>query len=121
MMEKRVCPGCGFTIYGRTDKVFCTDQCRTQHYNQKYREVDHAVRKINAALKRNRKILIELLDLGKTEVDEQTLLEMGFDFRYITAVVREEKDKLSYRCYDVGYYFQEPGIVKLLEREIQPG
>jgi len=38
--EKR-CPVCGKTIIGRSDKIFCCDDCRTYYNNGKMKENFH--------------------------------------------------------------------------------
>jgi predicted nucleic acid-binding Zn ribbon protein len=38
IQRERKCPVCGKIILGRSDKVFCSDDCRTDFYNAKMRE-----------------------------------------------------------------------------------
>ncbi len=38
MENQRVCPVCGEKIVGRSDKKFCSDECRVYHHNRKNRE-----------------------------------------------------------------------------------
>ena len=58
-MEK-LCKECGDKFAGRSDAKFCSDQCRSAYNNKESGYQSSYVRKINAVLRRNRKILSEL-------------------------------------------------------------
>src|SRR3546814_11771683 len=81
---ERKCQECGEPVAGRSDKKFCSDQCRTSYHNRVNSSANQLLRQINRILKRNRRILVALNDTGKTIVPVQRLLERGFDFRYFT-------------------------------------
>ena len=64
------------------------------------------VRSINNILRRNRKILEQLLapyDKKVLVIDRQKLLDKGFRFEYITELYRSEKKEHYYYCYEYGY------------------
>ena len=44
--KQRCCPVCGSNVVGRSDKVFCSDDCRTFFHNRKYRECHKVVAKL---------------------------------------------------------------------------
>jgi hypothetical protein len=101
----RTCPTCGNTIRGRSDKKFCDDSCRSNYNNQFKSEENDCIRDINGALKKNRKILRELLS-GATAIIKTTrenLLERGFRFRYFTHTYTNKKGSVYFFCYDYGY------------------
>ncbi|NPA46795.1 MAG: DUF2116 family Zn-ribbon domain-containing protein [Chlorobi bacterium] len=101
--EPRKCLYCGEPIYGRSDKKFCSDYCRNAYNNQRYRETTAYIRKINAKLKKNWKILKELNPSGKTKVRKDQLTAEGFDFQYFTSIYRTKKNDIYYYVYDQGY------------------
>ncbi|MCD4732176.1 MAG: hypothetical protein K8R74_16335, partial [Bacteroidales bacterium] len=83
-MEKRLCPECGFEIIGRTDKKFCSDQCRNTFNNRLKQDANNYIRNINNILRKNRRILAELNPKGKSKVTRNKLNEKGFNFDYYT-------------------------------------
>ena len=101
--EQRFCLECGEPILGRSDKKFCSDYCRNAYNNRRNREATAYIRKINAKLKKNWKILKELNPSGKTKVRKTQLTDEGFDFRYFTDIYRTKKDDIYYYVYDQGY------------------
>lgn len=105
--EPRQCLVCESLLRGRSDKKFCNDYCRNQYNNERKTKLlcFPALRVINNALLRNRKILRSLLPEGKQQVrtNGETLLTLGFQFRYITHFSRNRNGKTCYYCYDTGY------------------
>ena len=103
MQNKRKCPVCGEIVTGRTDKKYCSDQCRAEFNNRNNKDCTNAMRKINRILRRNRRILAELNPDGKTRISLQKLTEKGFDFQYFTNVRYNRRGKACYFCYEQGY------------------
>jgi len=98
------CLACGSPVRGRIDKRFCDDACRSGFHNQKHREQDAFVSKINRILKRNRKILAGYHDRSLQPILLRKLLEDGFLFGYCTHIehIEGKKGLISF-CYDYGY------------------
>ncbi|MCL2738229.1 MAG: DUF2116 family Zn-ribbon domain-containing protein [Bacteroidales bacterium] len=98
------CLACGASIRGRVDKRFCDDACRSGFHNQKHREQDAFVLKVNKILKRNRKILAGCHNPELQPVLIRRLLEEGFLFGYCTHIepIGRKKGCISF-CYDYGY------------------
>ena len=63
----------------------------------------NVVRNINAILARNRNILVELNDKGKSFATRQQMTEKGFDFRYFTHVYKTKTGSVYYIVYDQAY------------------
>jgi len=103
------CQECGEPFRGRTDKKFCTADCRSAHHNRKYRDQTNMMRNINNCLRRNRKILRELCEKQLLKVDRHVLLQRGFRFGYCTHIKQKEKRAIHY-CYDVAYYEKQGQI-----------
>ena len=101
----RHCHACNKPIRGRTDKKFCDDYCRNSFNNQLKADSNNLVRNINNALRRNRRILEDLLDpnepVAKTSRDK--LLHEGFHFKYLTHTYTNAKGNIYYFCYEYGY------------------
>ncbi|MFN8406305.1 MAG: hypothetical protein U0X71_02365 [Sphingobacteriaceae bacterium] len=102
MSEVKKCLDCNEIIYGRTDKKFCTDQCRN-HYNNQRNSDSPLVRNTNRILRRNRQILEELNPSGKTKVQRKHLTNKGFYFDHITSIYHTQTNKTYLFCYEYGY------------------
>jgi len=101
--EARTCLECGDKIIGRADKKFCSDQCRISYNNKLNSDGTNLVRNINNALRKNRRILMDLNATGKSKVHLDKLREKGFDFNYITSTFTTKEGALYRYCYEQGY------------------
>ncbi len=112
--QKRFCQSCSQILQGRTDKKFCDDGCRNNFNNQQNSIQNKEIRIINRVLKRNRVILLALLQIGKkpTKVGKEYLLLEGFNFRYMTHQGVASDGQPYQICYDVG-------LISLKNREYQ--
>jgi len=105
MIKEKVkeCLECGDELFGRIDKKFCSDQCRSA-YNNKQQMVSSAyLRKVNKILKNNRRILVKLVPKDKAKASKEKLLEKGFNFDYHTNTFKTKDGRVYYYCYDYGY------------------
>ena len=102
-MKKRKCIECGYEFFGRSDKKFCSDQCRNTYNNKLKRDVNNYVRNINNTLRKNRRILESLNPKGKAKVHKNKLMLNGFNFDYFTNVYKTKSGKIYYFCYEQGY------------------
>ncbi|WP_148561604.1 hypothetical protein [Pontibacter korlensis] len=102
LSQSRTCAQCGTGIMGRSDKRYCSDQCRYLANNaaKQQSQGERRVQQVNAALKRNRSILRQLSPQGKTTLPRQYLELAGFDFRYLTQIYRTQKENTYHLCYD---------------------
>ncbi len=103
MSEKRKCLACDNELFGRIDKKFCSDYCRTHHYNKNNLSNRSYMREVNSILKKNLKILEGLNPQGKTTVSEKKLLENGFRLNYFTNLYTTKKGITYFFCYDQGF------------------
>ena len=114
---QRFCLECGEPLVGRADKKFCSDYCRNAYNNRKNRETNALIRKVNAILKRNRKILEELNPTGgPVKVSKKQLAEKGFDFSHITGYYRNKKGDFYRYVYDHGYLESDKGYIVLVRK-----
>lgn len=106
--EKKYCAYCAELLKGRSDKKFCDDGCRNAFFNDLKKEDHEKMRVVELALKKNRKILKEMLGNRKARnVREIELLEKGFQFKYHTHhFTTRNKDTYTY-CFEYGYLERE--------------
>jgi len=97
------CVNCGEIIIGRTDKKFCSDQCRYGYNNKIKRQNEKLILDINKTLRKNRKILKQFNPEGKTTIRTEYLLKLGFDFRYHTHTYTTKNNNEYRFCYEYGY------------------
>lgn len=114
---KRKCLECGDLFDGRSDKKFCSDQCRNTYNNRQKKDANNQMRKINNILRKNRRILEELNPHGKAKVQRALLLDKGFSFDYLTNIYETKKGGLYKFCYDQGYIELEDGSIAIVERK----
>ncbi|MBK7480842.1 MAG: DUF2116 family Zn-ribbon domain-containing protein [Bacteroidales bacterium] len=74
---ERKCLDCGCTIRGRTDKKFCSDQCRNNYNNKLNRDTNNYMRNVHGLLRKNRRILADLYSEGKCRVHKDALFCPG--------------------------------------------
>ena len=111
-MEKR-CLDCGDIIRGRTDKKFCSDQCRNNYNNKLNRDSNNFVRNVHGLLRKNRRILSDLYNDGKVKVHMDALVALGYNFNFFTHVI-DSIDGNEYRyCFEFGYRIIEDDFLEL--------
>ena len=101
---KKKCLECGDELFGRVDKKFCSDQCRSSYNNKIHFTSSAYMRKVNKILKKNRNILEKLIPKDKAKANREKLLERGFNFNYHTNVFKTKDGRIYYYCYDYGYF-----------------
>jgi hypothetical protein len=105
-MTVKNCLACERPIKGRTDKKFCDDSCRNNYNNRLNSDASPLIRNINNILRKNRRILEELLSGLEKQVlviEKQKLVEKGFQFEYFTEHYSTKENEQYYYCYDYGY------------------
>jgi hypothetical protein len=107
MTEQEVsCLQCGNALKsGRIDKKFCNEGYRNAYHNAQKIAENSEIKKINQALKDNRKILKKILgDKSSETVSHEALLKGGFEFEYHTHYVTSHFQNNKYTfCYNYGY------------------
>ena len=120
MDEERKCLECGTEIYGRIDKKFCSDQCRTTFNNRSQATQNKYIRKVNYILRKNRRIMEELIsntEKNVKRVKRNDLLEKGFNFDYYTNIYSTKANKYYYFSYEYGYNVLEDGYLAVVRRD----
>ncbi|MGN6493327.1 MAG: hypothetical protein ACTHLE_15105 [Agriterribacter sp.] len=101
------------------DKKFCDSWCRNAYHNKlNSNYTSPLVRTINSILKRNRKILGTLLsaERGTARISKKRLLDMGFNFGYLTHQVITKKGQTYVFCYEYGYLLLESDFYLIVAR-----
>ena len=101
----RKCKICKTEFRGRSDKLFCSIDCKNE-YHVKLRNVTRgATHKVDTILHRNRSILLEIM--GKNATQKKThrmhLDQKNFNFGYITGMHTNVQGKLVHHVYDFSW------------------
>lgn len=111
----RTCIECSIRIYGRSDKKYCSDSCRSA-FNNRFNHSDvRLIRQINKRLLRNRRILRHLMHLDALQISRTELIDIGFNFRYHTHIRKNTEGRLLKFCYDYGYTDIDKDMISLIE------
>lgn len=98
------CLTCGDELWGRADKKFCNDYCRSAYNNKLPGRSKSLKQEIDQALKKNRTILQQLLqDKLEIQIAKQDLFAAGFNFQYLTHLSTASKEVLYFHCYEYRY------------------
>jgi len=98
----KLCIECSNAVKGRSDKKFCSLFCKSAFHNRKQAEKNNFIRKTNAILRRNRRILRDGLAEGYCNLSRQDLLASGFCFKHIT--MQQQSEGVCYfYCYEFAY------------------
>ena len=101
-VEKK-CLDCGDIIRGRTDKKFCSDQCRNNYNNRLNRDSNNYVRNVHGLLRKNRRILADLYNEGKLKVHKDVLFALGYNFSFFTHIIETSDGRKFNFCFEYGY------------------
>ena len=101
--EEKVCLECGGKITGRSDKKFCSDQCRVAYNNKLNRDETAYMNNVTNIFFIFLRVLMELNLSGKTKVNRDKLNDKGFDFNYFTSQYKTKDGSVYNFCYEQGY------------------
>lgn len=114
-MEKRKCNHCQAHFSGRSDKKFCSDQCRANFNNLNRSEHERLIKKVNSVLRKNRTILKLFNPAGMSTLHKDSLAEQGFNFKYFTSTFTTREGNVYHFCYDLGYLVLEDDKIRIVE------
>ena len=109
------CLECGEPLYGRTDKRFCSGQCRSKYHRHISYSRQQLISGEMDALLKNYSVLQQLLPLQSKRCPIAILEAMGFRKEFVTRVTKKGKH-LEYRCFDISYSISS-GFLTGLGRE----
>jgi len=115
---ERVCLECGKSIQGRSDKRFCDDACRNAYNNKLNSDQTNLVRNVNNILRKNRRILSEILNgEGMVKIQREKLKRLGFDFKFHTHTFLNNKGQTYSFIYELGYLLLENDWVLIVQKK----
>lgn len=115
--EKKYCPECGEEVIGRADKMFDKDSCRNNFNNRMKKDSTNLMRNTNNGLRKNHKILSDLIPKDRVKVDLKKLVKKGFDFDLITRVEIAKNGITYFWIYDLVYHELENDIFMIFKSE----
>lgn len=104
-MEQKTCLVCKKTMYGRSDKRFCSTPCKNYYHKKLRFATKKAAIEINGYLKRNYSILLELLGKNQTQIKiyRNVLEQKKFRFKYHTHTHVNSKGKTFHYVYNLAW------------------
>ena len=109
------CLECGDRIrYGRTDKKFCCEECKTSYHNSQARAGRSFRIKVISAINRNYDILNGLVKAGITSADLMELTAAGFSPGMVTSYRRYGKHD-EFTCYDIKYVMTRTRLFSIMK------
>ncbi len=113
--HRSLCLECGNVIrYGRTDKKYCCEDCRTKHHNDMAKAGRSYRHKILAIINRNYEILDEILRSGSESADLIELMALGFVPGIMTSCCKEGKHDVC-TCFDIKYIMTRTRVYSLMK------
>ena len=111
------CLHCGDQIkYGRMDKKFCCDECKTHYYNVKNKSARAFRRRVLAQLMGNYEILDTMFKSGIYSIELIDAVAMGFAPGIITSYRRVGKHD-EFCCFDIKYIMTKMRIYSISKLE----
>lgn len=107
------CMHCGAPVYGRTDKKFCSPECKDRYNYLKKAELQRYRRHILMNIRRNYAILENLINEGIRTADRQDIEELGFRSGCMTGFRKHRDKEMEYRCFDICYCMTGTRIYKI--------
>lgn len=105
MLETKKCKVCAKIIRGRSDKKYCSIGCKNSYHKDIRFATKKAAKQIDGYLKRNYKVLMEILGRNKTQikVHRNLLAQKGFRPKYHTHYYINSKNKMYHYIYDLAW------------------
>jgi hypothetical protein len=98
-----VCKQCRKPISGRSDKQYCSEDCRSEAHRLRRKSEMKVIIETNAILLRNRELLKSLCKSGPIVVDRKALVALGLNFSVFTSLYVTASNRTYYLCYDYAF------------------
>ncbi len=102
-------------IEGRSDKKFCSDQCRSNYNNGQRSQSERLILEVNKVLRKNRTLLKQSNPSGMSIVRKEFLTRSGFNFNYFTSRYKTRDGNEYWFCYDIGWMYLEDEKIRIIE------
>lgn len=118
MANVKTCLQCENPLHGRSDKRFCSVECKNAWNAARRRTTRSVTEQIDTILHRNREILATLMGekTNKMEVDRLLLDRAGFNFKYITGIYTNSQGKLYHYVYDFAWMEFSKQVVLIVRK-----
>ena len=107
------CLECGETLYGRSDKKFCSPGCRNAWHGHLRSTLRMMRNDTVEGLNHNHKLLDQLARIKKTSCPMDSLYSLGFRPELVTHPIVKRGRHLEYRCFDLTYNLSRAKIFNL--------
>lgn len=98
------CQSCSKEFEGRSNKKFCSNECKNKHHNAAHREKQEVITDINKILHRNWTTLHHLYGIYRSAPISMNIVEAyGFNKKYFTHVQNSPIGEKYTMAYDVGF------------------
>lgn len=114
----KFCKNCGTLLRGRVDKQYCDDACRSQFHRTHRQPVSRKLQQIQRILRRNHRILADLVEASPCRIKKRELLDRGFLFQYFTHQRGKCWGKKLVGLYDLWYQIKRHEIILYPKKEI---
>ena len=115
---KKNCQICSKEFQGRSDKKFCSTECKNKFNNELRNPDNDVIARVDKLLHRNHHILSTLMAEAKEKkvhFSKITLIRAGFDFTHFTGTYLNNQGKIYHYIYDFAWMefsTQEVMVVK---------
>jgi predicted nucleic acid-binding Zn ribbon protein len=116
-MKTKECKCCGSTFEGRSNKKFCSTNCKNDFHNENYRNQNFILYKLDKILHKNRAVLLDMYTIYRSSpINLDILKARGFHPNYHTHIFNSPLGEKYTMIYDVGfknYFDNQIQIVQL--------
>ena len=114
----RRCKLCNHAYSGRSDKIFCSVNCKSLYHQKLNRVTVKAAERIDKILHRNRSILLEIMGKNSTQkkVNKLVLDKKKFNYSYCTGFHINKHNKIYRNIYDFGWMEFTDGEILIVRR-----
>lgn len=111
------CIQCGAEGRGRSDKRFCSKDCKNAWHAARREELRAIMGEVNGALRRNWTLLVRVLDGAyRKQVRRAELEALGFRWNYMTELFMGEGGRTFHLVYDCAWAELPDGDVLILRK-----
>ena len=97
------CLECGDPLpYGRTDRKYCSDRCRSRYHNREHLRWRRRFAWVTGILERNYEILDHLVRMGVTSIAKTDLAQLGYNGEFLTSC-RKTGHRMVCHCFDIRF------------------
>lgn len=98
------CPSCKKEFDGRANQRFCSHSCKNKYHNERNRERELVVAKINRILHKNWAALHRLYQIYRSAPISMDVVEAyGFNKNFFTHIHNSPMGEKYTMAYDIGY------------------